>query len=144
MQKTDHNITWEHHQDELWERIFQVTQDVASVAQTVASAGHAVVSTELTKTAMSIGTELVRANAADNAAEFRACLKEARLRAIETDYWLRMAFVLQQQSNLQQDLSGIIVQYAAIIEMLEKFSRHASSEKNVLGKHAGRMGPRVA
>ncbi len=137
-----HKVTWEHRQAELWDRIFQVTQDVATLVDTFKPerAGD-VIKVELVKTAMAVGTELVRANAAEDALSFRKHLTQARLYAIETDYWLRMSYVLQQQENVQQDLSSIISQYASIIDLLLKFSRHTEQEPHVIARHT--KGPRI-
>ena len=84
---------------------------------------------------MEVGRHLVRANAAERAADFNGQLTEAKLKAVETDYWLRMGYVLQQKEDVQRDLSSIITQYASIIDMLQKFIRHARSEKDVVSKH---------
>lgn len=141
MPAEDH-LTWEHRQAELWDRIFQVTQDVVTLAGSMDDeAGDNVVRIEMVKTAMQVGVELVRVNAAETAAEFNKHLQEARLKAIETDYWLRMAYVLQQQEDVQRDLSSIITQYAGIVDLLQKFVRHTRMEKDVLARHT--KGPRV-
>lgn len=137
-----HSVTWEHRQTELWDRLFQVTSDVVTLAGSLdEDAGGAIVRESVVRSAMSVGAELVRANAADTSAEFRAAIRESRLKAIETDYWLRMAYVLQQREDIQRDLSSIISQYAGIVDLLDRFIRHTKSEKDVLARHT--RGPRV-
>lgn len=139
---SQHDITWERRQAELWDRIFQVTQDVVALADSMDdSTGGKVVKNEMVKAAMAIGTQLVRANAADDPPEFHRCVHEARLKAIETDYWLRLAYILQQRDDVQRDLSSIITQYSAIVDLLQKFVRHTGTEKNVIARHT--RGPRV-
>src|SRR5688572_26340021 len=108
-----HATTWEHRQAELWDRIFQVTQDVVHLGESLEGESGGIVKGELIKTAMGVGIELVRANAADEAHKFTHHLEKARLKAIETDYWLRMVYVLQQREDVQRDLSSIITQYSA-------------------------------
>jgi four helix bundle protein len=90
---------------------------------------------------MSVGSHLVRANAAESPVEFDESLKEAKLQAIETDYWLRLAYVLQQRDDVQRDLSSIITQYTGIVDLLQKFIRHTRTEKNVISRHT--KGPRI-
>ena len=137
-----HSLTWEHRQTELWDRLFQVTGDVVTLAASLGDdAGAAIVKESMVRSAMAIGTELVRANAADTPVEFRESLRESKLRAIETDYWLRMAYVLQQREDVQRDLSSIISQYAGIVDLLDRFIRHTKAEKDVLARHT--RGPRV-
>lgn len=118
--------SWEQKQAELWERVFQVTQDVVSLAEI---AGHGlgadICKQEMVKSAMNVGRHLVRANAANTPATFSAALEEARLCAIETDYWLRLLYLLQQQEEVQRDLSSIINQYSAIVELLTRLTRQS-------------------
>ncbi|MEX1997185.1 MAG: four helix bundle protein [Candidatus Andersenbacteria bacterium] len=138
-----HDSTWDRRQAELWDRIFQVTQDVATLADSMEdSAGGVVVKQEMVRTAMAVGTELVRANAAEDSTLFHHHVHEARLKAIETDYWLRLAYILQQQDDVQRDLSSIITQYSAIVDLLQKFIRHTRAEKNVIARHT--RGPRIS
>jgi four helix bundle protein len=138
-----HARVWEHRQAELWDRIFQVTQDVVTLADSMEDdAGGAVVKAEMVKAAMEVGRHLVRANAADRPRDFDEQLNESKLKAIETDYWLRMGYVLQQREDVQRDLSSIITQYSSIIDMLHKFIRHARTEKDVIQKHT--RGPLVS
>lgn len=133
---------WEHRQAELWDRIFQVTQDVVVLAESIEdSAGGGIMRDEMIKSAMGVGRYLVRANAAESSGDFKRSVEEARLAAIETDYWLRLAYLLQQREDVQQDLSSIINQYSAIIDLLYKFARHASGEKQFSSRHL--KGPRV-
>lgn len=137
-----HTTIWDHRQAELWDRIFQVSNDVVTLAGAMEdNAGGDVVKAEMVKAALQVGVQLVRANAAEEAGEFSSHLKEARLKAIETDYWLRMAYVLQQREEVQRDLSSIITQYTAIIDLLQKFVRHTRGERNVITRHA--KGPRI-
>jgi four helix bundle protein len=138
-----HSITWEHRQAELWDRLFQVTSDVVTLADSLgADTGGTVVKESMVVSAMSVGAQLVRANAADTSDEFRQSLKEARLKTVETDYWLRMAYVLQKHEDVQRDLSSIINQYAGIVDLLDRFLRHAKTEKDVVARHT--RGPRVS
>ena len=39
MPSEQHNNTWEHHQAELWDRVFQVTQDVVDLAGNLSDEG---------------------------------------------------------------------------------------------------------
>ncbi|MDP3996964.1 MAG: four helix bundle protein [Candidatus Andersenbacteria bacterium] len=137
-----HSSIWEHRQAELWDRIFQVIQDVVTLADSLEDdAGGVIVKQEMVKTAMAVGTHLVRANAAEEPGDFDRHLTEARMKAIETDYWLRLAYVLQQKEEVQRDLSSIITQYAGIVDLLHKFIRHTRTEKNVINRHT--KGPRI-
>lgn len=137
-----HVTTWEHRQAELWDRIFQVTQDVIVLADSLESTtGSKQVQEELVKTALQVGRHLVRANAAEQAPEFAEHLKEARLKAVETDYWLRLTYILQQREEVQRDLSSIITQYTSIVDLLQKFSHHIAHERDVIRKHT--KGPRI-
>lgn len=137
-----HSLTWERGQTELWDRLFQVTSDVVALAGSLGEdAGGSIVRESMVRSAMSVGAELVRANAADTPAEFRTSVRESRMKAIETDYWLRMAYVLQQREDVQRDLSSIISQYSGIVEMLDRFIRHVKTEKDILARHT--RGPRV-
>lgn len=115
---------WEQKQAELWERVFQVTQDVVALAETVPdSMGGAICATEMVKSAMNVGKHLVRAHAADAKSAFHTALEEAKLSAIETDYWLRLLYLLQQREEVQRDLSSIINQYSAIVEILQRLTK---------------------
>lgn len=134
---------WERRQAELWERIFQVTQDVVTLVEALDdSVGYAVVRQELVRSATGVGAELVRANAADSAGDFERHVKEARMKAIESDYWLRLVYALQQQENVQQDLSSVISQYSAIITLLQRFLSHTQGESDVISRHT--KGPKVS
>lgn len=120
----DSRATWERRHGELWDRIFQVTQDVAALTDTMGdTTGGFVVRPELMKTAVAVGAELVRAGAAEDEAVFLQHVREARLKAIEADYWLRLAYILQQRDEVQRDLSSIITQYGAVIDLLDKMAR---------------------
>lgn len=137
----DH-LSWERRQAELWDRIFQATQDVAALADTMgSSAGVGVIRQELVKSAMAVGAHLVRANAAENKEAFLHSVTQARLQAVETDYWLRLGYMLQHHETGQHDVSGIITQYTAIVDLLQKFLRHAEGEKDVIARHT--RGPRI-
>ncbi len=137
-----HAVMWERRQAELWERLFQVTQDVLALADTMEdSTGNSIVKQEMVRSAVAIGRELVRATAADDRQGFAAAVHEAKLKAVETDYWLRLIYMLQQREQVQHDLSSIISQYAAIIDLLQKLVRHAREEKDMMSRHI--KGPRV-
>lgn len=134
---------WERRQAELWDRIFQVTQDVVTLAESLrGSPGMRELRGALLKCAMVVGAELVRANAADTPIDFERCVREARLKAIEADYWLRLVYVIERKEAVQRDLSSIIAQYAAIIGLLQRFIRHTHGEVNVLRRHG--KGPLVS
>lgn len=138
----EHHQIWERRQAELWDRIFQVTQDVVVLADSFEdTAGGAILKQEMVKTAMQVGSHLVRATASDERDGFYNHLHEAKMKAVETDYWLRLAYVLQQQENVQKDLSSIITQYGAVIELLQKMMRHVHEEKDVIARH--HKGPKV-
>lgn len=138
-----HTVTWEHRQTELWDRLFQVTSDVVTLAGSLSEdTGGTIVKDSMVRAAMSVGVDLVRANAADTPQEFRTSIHEAKMKAVETDYWLRMAYVLQQREDVQRDLSIIISQYTGIIDLLDRFIRHTNTEKDVLARHT--RGPRVS
>ena len=123
------SASWEQKQGELWERVFQVTQDVVALAETVPDTmGGAVCATEMVKSAMNVGKLLVRASAADNKTVFQAGLEEAKLSAIETDYWLRLLYLLQQREEVQRDLSSIINQYSAIVDLLQRLLKPTSAK----------------
>jgi len=140
--KEDRDAIWERKQAELWDRVFQATQDVVTLADTLAdSVGQRVLRHELAKSSMMVGAELVRANAAETAGVFERHVQAARLKAVETDYWLRLVYVLQQQEEVQRDLSSIIAQYASIISMLQRFIWHTRGESQVIRRHT--KGPRV-
>ncbi len=138
----DTHLVWERRQAELWDRVFQVTQDVVTLAGALEdSPGYRVVREKLVHSAAEVGAHLVRANASETAGEFESSVKEARLKAIETDYWLRLVYVLQQQEGKQRDLSGVISQYSSIITLLQRFLRHTQGEANVIARHT--KGPRI-
>ena len=135
---------WEHRQTELWDRIFQVTQDVVAISDQIADEhGGSVVKKNMVESSMQVGVELVRANAAEDEDQFHEHLQEARFRAIETDYWLRLAYTLQQQDDTQRDLSGVVTQYSAIIDLLHKLSDHVAKETALAAKQAKGRGSSV-
>lgn len=141
MEETQH-VIWERRQAELWDRIFQATQDVVTLAEGLSDAvglGH--VRHELVRAAMAVGANLVRANASDSVADFERYVIEARMKAIEADYWLRLIYVLQQRDNVQQDLSSIITQFSSIIRLLQSFLQHTHTTSDALSRHA--KGPKV-
>src|SRR3989344_471597 len=136
IQNDRRHAVWERRQTELWDRIFRVTQDVVTLAHSLRDlGGRQILRDELLRSAMAVGVHIVRANAAENAAVFEHHVREARLQAVETDYWLRLVYVLQQSDEVQRDLSGIIAQYASIIALLQQFLRHAQTEPHVLRHH---------
>jgi|GEM_PF-2547601 four helix bundle protein len=142
MSGDEQHVVWERRQAEIWDRIFQATLDVVAVADTLNdSIGQSQLREQLVKAAMGVGAELVRANASNSATGFEKYVDEARMKAIETDYWLRLMYVLQQKDDVQRDLSGVITQYASIISLLNKFMRHTRDEPNVIAKHT--KGPKV-
>lgn len=142
MKADEKHAVWERRQTEIWDRIFQAMSDVVAVAETLDdSVGQKQLQEQLMRSAMGVGAKLVRANAADRAAKFEENLEEARIQAIETDYWLRLIYVLQQREDVQRDLSSVISQYAAIINMLNKFIKHTQDEPDVISRHA--RGPKV-
>ncbi len=132
MDSSQHNIVWEHRQAELWDRIFQVTQDVIVLADSLDdSTGGTIMKSEMVKSAMAVGKHLVRANAANSGNQFEEYVNEARLSAIETDYWLRLTYIVQQREDVQRDLSSIITQYSGIIDLLHKMMRHVHEKHDV-------------
>ncbi|HBE90181.1 MAG: hypothetical protein A3E37_03375 [Candidatus Andersenbacteria bacterium RIFCSPHIGHO2_12_FULL_46_9] len=142
MKTEEQHVVWERRQTEIWDRIFQAMSDVVAVAETLDnSVGQKQLQEQLMKSAMCIGVKLVRANASGRAVKFEKYLEEARMKAIETDYWLRLIYVLQQREEVQRDLSSVISQYAAIINMLNKFIKHTQDEPDVIARHA--RGPKI-
>jgi four helix bundle protein len=141
MDTNQHNVVWEHRQAELWDRIFQVTQDVVVLADSMDSdAGGSVIKDQMVKSAMDVGKYLVRATAAEVAKDFEKNIAESRMKAIETDYWLRLAYIIQQREDVQRDLSSIINQYSGIIDLLHKMMRHVH-EKQDFSRHS--RGPKI-
>lgn len=139
--ESGHNVVWEHRRAELWDRIFQVTQDVVTLAETLQETpGTTVVREELVKAAMDVGKFLARATAAEQERDFQQNTEEARLKAIEADYWLRLAYIVQQREEVQRDLSSIITQYVGIIDLLHKMSRHVNTAHDL---DAHNRGPKV-
>ncbi len=132
MNKVQNNGNWERRQTELWDRIFQVTQDVVELADSFEdTSGGALLKGEMVKSAMEVGKYLVRATASDGMRGFQRNAHEARMKAIETDYWLRLAYIIQQSDGVQRDLSNIITQYSSVIDLLQKMTRHVQSEGDV-------------
>lgn len=143
MQEGDKHIIWERRQTELWDRIFQVTQDVVTLADSFDNtAGATVLKEEMVKSAMAVGSNLVRATASEEGNNFYAHLGEAKMKAVETDYWLRLAYVLQHREEVQKDLSSVISQYSAVIDLLAKMMRHVHDEKGAVMRH--HRGPKVS
>jgi len=141
MNNNQHNVVWEHRQAELWDRIFQVTQDVVSLAETLESnAGGSVLKEQMLKSAMAVGKYLVRATASNSSEDFQRYVEQSRLKAVETDYWLRMAYIIQQREDIQRDLSSIITQYSGIVDLLQKMIRHVH-DKHDANQH--RQMPKV-
>lgn len=119
------NASWEQRQAELWERVFQVTQDVVALADSAGDGvGVQVCKNEMVRAAMNVGRQLVRASASASAPKFESGLEEARLCAVEADYWLRLLYLLQQEEDVQRDLSSVINQYSSIVELLARLSHH--------------------
>lgn len=142
MDNQKHNLIWERQQAELWDRIFQATQDVVSLADSFAdSTGSSVVRSHMVESAMAIGKHLVRAMSSGRGDVFERYIQEARMQAIETDYWLRLAYIVQQREDVQRDLSSIITQYSSIVELLQKMVRHVGQEEDGL-RHI--RGPKVS
>lgn len=135
-------MMWERRQEELWERIFQVTQDVVLLADALGDdSGGAIMKEEMVRAAMTVGKCLVRATAADASGDFEKYVTEARMMAIEADYWLRLAYIVQQREDVQRDLSSIITQYATIIDLLQKLTNHVHQHQD--GRRHTR-GPKVS
>lgn len=120
---------------ELWERVFGVTRAVVRLADEEAvsaaeggryRAGQAAVRDGLLEAALAVGQWLVRAHAADSAAEFVRRVRRARLAAIEADFWLRLWYVTGGVSI--PAVSQLMSQYAAVIEGLEVFGRVEQTE----------------
>lgn len=125
MDSSAHRQLWERRQAELWERIFQMAQDVTSLVGSFDDTpGVVVMKQELLKSSMNIGKYLVRGTAAVSERAFVQNIEESRMQAIEADYWLRLAYVVQQQESLQRDISNAITQIATIIELLKKMAHH--------------------
>ncbi len=137
------SITWEHRQAELWDRIFQVTQDVVALADSMeTSDSRSVIQQEMVKSAVTVGKHLVRATAANTGHEFQEYVSKARLQAIETDYWLRLSYIVQQREDIQHDLSSTINQYSSIIELLQKMSREVDEHAPHTSQYV--RGPKVS
>jgi four helix bundle protein len=129
MDPSEHRALWERRQAELWDRIFQVTQDVAHLSDTIEdSSGGSVMKQGLVNAAMNVGKHVVRATAAESGHDFTKHLDEARMQAIEADYWLRLTYIIQQQEGVQRDVSNIIAQYASIIDLLKKMVSHVERQ----------------
>lgn len=142
MSEEQKQAAWDRQQAELWDRIFQVISDVVDVAENMQdTTGVTHLKEQLIKTSMGLGADLVRANASHNVRQFNKYMNEAKLKAVEADYWLRLVYVLQQRKEIQQDLSGVISQYNTIINLLNKFIKHTKDEPNVISKHT--KGPKV-
>ena len=142
MDTSEHRALWERRQAELWERIFQLAQDVVQVADSFhEESGGAVIKKELVISSMNIGKYLVRATASDSEKEFMYNVEEARMQAIEADYWLRLAYIIGQKEEVQRDVSNIIAQLAAVIEMLQKMTHHLESKHDATSHMRG---PKVA
>lgn len=137
----EHSTAWEHRRTELWDRIFQVTQDVVTLAeQMTETPGTNVLRGQLVQAAMDVGKFLARATAAHGEGDFQRNIEESRLKAIESDYWLRLAYIVQQREEVQRDLSSIISQYGSIVDLLNKLGRHVHDAQDV-GLHT--RGPKV-
>lgn len=138
-----HAILWERRQAELWERIFQVTQDVVALAEGLNDkAGAKVLKEAMIHSAFAVGEQVVRATAAEERGDFTHHLQEAKMKAIETDYWLRLTYIIAQREDVQHDLSSIISQYAAVVELLQKMTKHIREEKDAVHRHS--HGPKIS
>lgn len=125
MDSAAHRALWERRQAELWERIFQLAQDIAVLADSFEeSAGGRVMKEELIKSSMNIGKFLVRATSANAEHTFIENIEESRMQAIEADYWLRLIYVVDQRSSMQQGVTNVITQLAGIIDLLKKMEDH--------------------
>ncbi len=125
MDSSAHRALWERRQAELWERIFQLAQDVTPLADSFEdTAGARVIKEELIKSSMNIGKYLVRATSANAERDFLHNIEESRMQAIEADYWLRLVYVVEQRDAVQQGVSTIIAQLAGIIDLLKKMTEH--------------------
>ena len=131
------HAVWERRQAEIWDRIFQATEDVILHVQLSRKekAQGVDVYDSLIGAATAVGASVVRANAARSKADFVMYLDQARMQAIEVDYWLRLVFVLQRSDPVQRDLSHIISQYSSLIGLLQQFIDHAEHEDDVIRKH---------
>lgn len=132
MDPSEHRALWERRQAELWDRIFQVTQDVVHLADTIEKdSGGVVLQEGLLHAAMNVGKFLVRATASESEVDFRKNVEESRMQAIEADYWLRLAYIVQQHEGVQRDVSNIITQYSAIIDLLKKMETHVDRTHDI-------------
>lgn len=139
MDASAHRALWERRQAELWDRIFQVTQDVVHLADLLEeTSGGIVLKQGLVNAAMNVGKFLVRATAFDSEIEFRKNVEESRMQAIEADYWLRLAYIVQEHEGVQRDVSNIITQYASIIDLLKKIETHVDHNHDA-DAHAARQ-----
>ncbi len=142
MDSSEHRALWERRQAELWERIYQLAQDVAQVSDALHdTTGGSVIKQELVRSTMNIGKYLVRATASDSQQEFTRDVEEARMQAIEADYWLRIAYIVGQQEEVQRDVSNIIAQLSSVIELLKTMTSHVARQHDA---KAHMKGPRVA
>jgi len=131
MDTTPQSLMWERRQSELWDRIFQVTQDIVVLAESFDDRlGGAVIKEEMVRAAMNVGKYLVRATAADTNDGFVQQATESKMSAIETDYWLRLGYIIQQREDVQRDLSNIITQYSGIITQIQKLADHVEGHKD--------------
>jgi four helix bundle protein len=127
---------WERWQTQLWDRIFHATHDIVMLTNHLDQGrGEQLVSESLLASAMGVGSALVRANAADSQTQFVAAIREARLKAIETDYWLRLVYALQQRKAVKHDVSSMITQYASIVDLLRKYLTHITQEAKSIHHH---------
>lgn len=132
MDASAHRALWERRQAELWDRIFQVTQDVVHVADSLEeTSGGVVLKQGLVSAAMNVGKFLVRATASEIESDFRKNVAESRMQAIEADYWLRLAYIVQEHGGVQRDVSNIITQYASVIDLLKKMETHVDHTHDV-------------
>lgn len=139
----DHAAFWERHRTELWDRVFQAAGDVSLLADSLeGGAGVTVARDGLLKAAFGVGVALVAANAADDRPAFVAALSSAVAHAVETDYWLRLLTVVGQRDGLQQELTGLLANYGAIVTLLRRLEQHVIAEPDAVARHT-KKGPRV-
>ncbi len=138
MDAEGHRALWERRQAELWERIFQLVQDVAVLIDSFADrSGGSVMKEALMRSSMSIGKHLVRATAADHEKDFVMHIEEAKMQAVEADYWLRIMYVVQPHEESQRDISNVIAQIASIVDLLTKMSGHLEKQHDASEHMAG-------
>lgn len=139
----EHAAFWERHRTELWDRVFQAAGEVSLLADSLeGGAGLTLAREKLLQAAFGVGVALVAANAADDHVHFMKALSQAVTQAVEVDYWLRLLTVLGRSNNLQQEVTGLLAQYGAVVQLLRRLRQHVGAEPNAVARHT-RKGPRV-